>query len=91
LRILLDTGIALRFGIPGDPLYPHLRQALAHRASLGDTLILALQTLYEFWSVATRPKANNGYGLSPGDVAGEARQLATTFRLLYDPSTLVGT
>lgn len=52
--------------------------------SRGHELILVPQILYEYWSVATRPVANNGLGLSPAEAAAELTALRRLFRLLKD-------
>ena len=48
----------------------------------GHDLVIAPQVLYEFWSVATRPIAHNGLGMSPAEAHAELLVIQRLFRLL---------
>ncbi len=48
------------------------------------TLGVVPQCIYEFWSVGTRPKANNGLGLSVPNVTSEVATLKRAFVFFDD-------
>ena len=64
---LLDTNVLLRLYQPNSPEFSFIRRAVnsLHRADAA--LYYVSQNIVEFWNVSTRPVAQNGYGLSPGD------------------------
>ena len=62
---LADANILLRLMQPEHPHHALTRAALGTLRSRGDRVVTASQSLYEFWTVATRPAANNGLGKTP--------------------------
>lgn len=84
MRVLLDANVALRFSEPQHPHHQTARQATHALRRAGHDLVVAPQTLYEFWSVATRPTENNGLGLSIQEAQVELVDLKRLFRLLRD-------
>ncbi len=84
MRILIDTNVLLR---SIEPKHAHSQcsvDAIGILRRQGHELAIVLQVLYEFWSVATRPLANNGLGLSPADAHAEITAIQRLFRLLRD-------
>jgi len=81
---LLDTNVLLRLYQPNSPEFSPIRRAInsLHRANAA--LYYLSQNLVEFWNVSTRPIAQNGYGLSPGETDKVARQIEKAFILLPD-------
>jgi predicted nucleic acid-binding protein len=67
MNALVDTNILVRLSDADSPLCGVCNHALQRLLRRGDTLHLCAQTAIEFWSVATRPKAVNGLGLSAAD------------------------
>jgi predicted nucleic acid-binding protein len=63
--ILLDTNILLRIIEPAHPMHQTAVDALVVLTQAKETICIVPQTLYEFWVVATRPRADNGLGLPP--------------------------
>jgi hypothetical protein len=59
---LIDTNVLLRSAVNTSARNPAAAGAVAMLLSQGDELLLAPQVLMEFWSVATRPAAVNGFG-----------------------------
>lgn len=53
--ILLDANVLLRLTNTDDPEYKRIQRVIFNYRS-NDTLVLAPQSLFEFWAVATRPK-----------------------------------
>ena len=84
MQILLDTNILLR---QTEPLHPHHAESVAAVDALhtaGQQLVIVPQVLYEFWSVATRPLAQNGLGMSAVEARAELIAIQRLFRLLRD-------
>jgi predicted nucleic acid-binding protein len=81
---LADTNILLRWAQPSDPLHHLTTAAVKELLRRGDQVYVTPQNYVEFWSVATRPAAVNGLGMSPTEAAAELRQLEALFPLLPD-------
>lgn len=64
MRVLLDTNIIIRAAQPNQPTWPEINQSLTALVAHGCTLCVVPQNIYEFWVVATRPQAQNGFGLT---------------------------
>lgn len=84
MRVLIDTNVLLRSTEPGHSHYQCSVDSIDQLRRLGHDLIIVPQVLYEFWSVATRPIANNGLGLSSIDAHREVTAVKSLFRLLKD-------
>jgi predicted nucleic acid-binding protein len=77
---LLDTSILVRLANTADAFYLSSVQAVVTLHRRGEVLHVTAQNLVEFRSVATRPMALNGLGLSPVDVEAKT----ATFPLLEE-------
>lgn len=90
MTYLLDAGILLRFSNASDPQHTVIMGALNELKRAGETLCIAQQSLFEAYSVATRPTtARGGFGFTPEDGARMVNDLIATFSLLPDhPDTL---
>jgi predicted nucleic acid-binding protein len=84
MQILIDTNVLLRSAEPGPVHVQCSVDAMDVLRSRGHELILVPQILSEYWSVATRPLANNGLGLSPAAAAVELATIRRLFRLFLD-------
>lgn len=69
--VLLDANILLRLANEDDPLFEAAQNAVETLAAADVLLIVAPQTLYEFWAVATRPASARG-GLNRTAAQAEA-------------------
>ena len=83
-RYLIGTNILLRYADTGADQHPLVIEALETLTLRLDEIVIVPQTLYEFWSVATRPAANNGLGWEPARVWTVVNQLVKRFPLLHD-------
>ena len=61
---LVDSNILLRSSRRNDPQYAFVFRAVAALRRSGAGLYFTHQNIAEFWNVATRPVASNGFGLS---------------------------
>ena len=81
---LVDTNILLR---SLDRKHPHcrlVRKALIVLRRGNFVLCLVPQNLIEFWGVATRPAANNGFGMDHAWTASQPVRMKRFFTLLQD-------
>jgi predicted nucleic acid-binding protein len=81
---LVDTNVLLRFADRMHALHPIIRAAVRKRRSAGDRLQATSQNFAEFWNVATRPVARNGFGLTPEEADRRLRILERLFPILPD-------
>ena len=79
MRILVDSNILCRLGSRDDPQHEEARQALRIALQRGDELFICPQVEREFWAVATRPRANNGLGMTPEETAASLREWRESF------------
>lgn len=63
MTVLVDAGVLLRAFNREAPEHAAILQALHAVKSRGDTFVVAVQNVAEFWNVATRPKDKNGLAL----------------------------
>jgi predicted nucleic acid-binding protein len=86
MRLLLDTNIIVRFSNLDDVQSPLVRSAIAKLLIRGDDLFLVPQSLYEFWSVTSRPSTgnSNGIGWTTPEVRAELDKLQEQFLLIPD-------
>jgi predicted nucleic acid-binding protein len=75
MAILLDTGILLRLVNRQDVQHESVREAVNGLIVGVQELFTTSQNIAEFWNVATRPPQDNGYGLSPEQVAQHLNEL----------------
>jgi predicted nucleic acid-binding protein len=84
MPVIVDANIFLRKVDAGSPHNPILELALDHLRAGGYLFYSFEQTSYEFWTVATRPIANNGLGMTPALADRELDNLLKFFPLLDD-------
>jgi predicted nucleic acid-binding protein len=85
---LVDTNVLLRFADRAYPLHPTLRTAFRKLRQDGHQLRVTPQNCVEFWNVATRPAARNGFGLQPADADRLLRLIERLFPLLPEAPTV---
>ncbi len=86
--ILLDTNIPTYSKQPGRPEYVRVTQKLTELIDDGEDLIICPQHLYEFYAVASRPVAQNGFGLSSDDARKEMNEIKDAYTFINDPTDL---
>src|SRR3954469_7326517 len=78
--ILVDTNILARLPNGGDVLRDLAKAAIVRMLRDNEQMVIAPQSLYEFWVVLTRPEKDNGYGFTPTQAQRwlwRAKQLCT--------------
>ena len=88
--ILADTNVLLRLTRPQAPEYPVLKSALQKLRRDSIPICYISQNLVELWSVLTRPKENNGFGLTIEQSDRELRLLEEQLDLLPDNERIHG-
>ena len=84
MEYLADTNIYLRLINKDDPQCGLVSGAVAALMQAGNTLLIASQSVYELWSVATRPTLANGLGWTTQQTRSVVDWLTTEFELLPD-------
>lgn len=84
MSYLVDTNVLLRWEQAQLPEYPLAVAAIDRLLLRGEKISITTQNLVEFWSVATRPIDQNGFGLSPAQVDSILTRLEAVFDLLPD-------
>ena len=88
MNILVDSNILLRLSHPASPQCQLALDSTAKLRSLGDTLCVVPQNLYEFWSAATRPIRVNGLGMSVAQVQQDVANIKNFFCFLDEPTAV---
>lgn len=88
MNVLVDTNILTRLAQASHPLHATAAAAVHHLGSIGRTLCIVPQNLYEFWAVATRPITDNGLGLTVPEASAELDNIKRAFILLRDAPSL---
>lgn len=81
---LVDTNLLLRSAEPAHPMCAPALNALAVLRGRGERLCIVSQNLVEFWSVATRPTARNGLGMTAAQAEVELFRLEMLYIHLPD-------
>ncbi len=82
--ILLDTNILARSAQPAHSQHQTAVDAVAVLRLQGEILCLVPQVLYGYWSVATRPVAQNGLGMTAADASADIAASVGRFQFFHD-------
>lgn len=86
---LLDSGILLRIVDRKDQRHDAVTQSVGILIKCGENLVISTQNVAEFHSVATRPGANNGLGLTPRAALDLLkREIEPVCAIMHEPATL---
>jgi len=91
VSVLIDTNLLLRRAEPGHAEHETAIESLVRLRLTGVALQVTPQNIAEFWSVATRPIANNGLGLSIAFALAEVDRIERLFVLLPDTPAIYET
>lgn len=84
MSFLVDTNVLIRPLSPAHAEFAVADGAIARLRTQGATLHLVAQNLYEYWVVATRPTADNGFGLTAQETTAELNRLRSLYVVLAD-------
>src|SRR5436309_3413977 len=85
---LLDSNVLLRVSRRTDPHYTDIRTALVSYRTRAVRLCYTSQILGEYWNVSTRPKDQNGFGLSIAEADVLAKEIENDFEFLADSQAI---
>lgn len=88
MSVVLDTNILTRAAEPVHPSHKVTLDALEALRNQGEDLYIVPQNFYEFWVVATRPRAANGLGMSVVEAQAELASVKKLFHFLNDTPAL---
>lgn len=81
---LVDTNLLLRAYQHTSPSRMQATNAVRKLLADNEQVYITAQNLVEFWAVATRPVAANGFGWSTGQVATQIEMIVKQFRMIED-------
>ena len=84
MAVLLDTNILVRLANSADAAHATATRAVFELRRRGEPFHIAAQNLVGFRSVATRPLASNGLGLSAVEAQAKSDAFEAAFGLLSD-------
>ena len=86
--VLFDANILIFSINPNSPYHQECIQATNTIRQNGDTPCIIPQSLYEFWTVATRPAAERGLGLTPAQAQAEILAIKKHYPFFPDTPTI---
>ncbi|MGV0029140.1 type II toxin-antitoxin system VapC family toxin [Phormidesmis priestleyi] len=84
MNYLVDTNVLIRFVDRTQVLHSTVRSTIRNLEAEGHELQITPQNCIEFWNVATRPIANNGFGWTFSEADKSLRVIERVFVLLPD-------
>jgi predicted nucleic acid-binding protein len=84
MAILADTNILLRRTQSGHESHSLAVESVAVLLEGGEPVYFTPQNISEFWNVATRPRAQNGFGFSVAIAAAEVAKIEQALILIPD-------
>lgn len=84
MSYLLDANVLLRWLETSDPRHTRVKAAIAALENQGHTLHITPQNVIEFWAVASRPTADNGFGWNLPRCDAAVPLLLASFEFLPD-------
>jgi predicted nucleic acid-binding protein len=88
MSYLVDTNLLLRLAEPKHAMYSSVLNATDVLRTRGELLGIVPQNLIEFWAVATRPRVNNGLGMTVDEATAELMSLKALFVLFLDEPSI---
>jgi predicted nucleic acid-binding protein len=91
MRVLIDTNVLLRIADSLHASHQLAAEAVKALRTAHDELFIVPQSIYEFWSVATRSLEANGLGKPPAYAEMMVSKFCGVFRLLRDERSIFET
>ena len=88
MAFLIDTSVLARLANTADAFHAVATASVVKLHRTGELIHLTAQNLVEFRSVATRPLANNGLGLSTAEAEAKAIVFEAVFPLLPETAAI---
>jgi predicted nucleic acid-binding protein len=80
----IDTNVLGRSIEESHPMHQSASEAVATLVSSEEVVSVFPQILYEFWVIATRPREQNGLGMSATEAATQCAEFERIFSLMPD-------
>jgi predicted nucleic acid-binding protein len=80
----IDTNILARSTEESHPMHQAASEAVEILLSREEVVCIFPQTLYEFWVIATRPREQNGLGMSAAEAEIQCAEFERIFSLMPD-------
>lgn len=87
--MLLDSSALLAIQFDVHPHHHKVDELVVAQLNRRVEAVVAPQCLYEFYVVATRPKAVNGYGRTSSEVGDRLQHILSSYRFIPDPANLL--
>lgn len=84
MSYVIDTNILARSIEESHPMHKTASEAVETLVSRGEVVCVFPQTLYEFWVIATRPREQNGLGMSAAEAEIQCAEFERIFSLMLD-------
>jgi len=88
MSYLIDTNVLGRIVQKTHPMHADAVNAVRELRKRKESLFIVPQNLIELWVVATRPTANNRFGITADEAAKELRKLKRLFPVRLDSATI---
>ena len=88
MSIIIDSNILCRLARSDDPQHEESRKAVELCLERKEELLLIPQAQREFWVVATRPREQNGLGMTPAEAAQQLKDFEKFSTFLADTPTV---
>lgn len=88
MAFLIDSNILCRLSDRNDPQYEEARKAVRLLLDRGEELFLVPQVEREFWVVATRPREQNGLGLTVKEGKERLEEFRAILKFRVDQSAI---
>jgi predicted nucleic acid-binding protein len=82
MSCLADTNVLLRYVQQNHNMHGVAVAALDFLVGSGETVVIVLQNITEFWNVCTRPTDQNGLGLTPSETDKQVLLLESVLAVL---------
>jgi len=80
----IDTNILARSIEESHPMHQIASEAVATLVSSDKVVCVLPQILYEFWVIATRPREQNGLGMSAAEAQSQCAEFERIFTMMPD-------
>ena len=84
MKVLVDTNVLMRLAEGTGERYQEADAAIESLDRDGRTLVIVPQSIYEFWTAATKSAAANGLAMTTEDAAGYVDRFLVMFEFLDD-------
>ncbi|MEP6755432.1 MAG: type II toxin-antitoxin system VapC family toxin [Chthonomonadales bacterium] len=89
MLIAVDTNVLIRYVNAAYPEHAVIKRKVDGLIAAGHEICLCNQVIHEYWTVCTRPLANNGMGFDVDRTYDQIQRILTGYNLLADTENLL--